>query len=114
MTVWKDDLFGLDQELSAFLGAMGDTVNDPFHRDSIETDESGDMRRRMVRMKIEMDRKDSESEEKEGDDPGTPSRFFQDHQEDPEAEEDQKRKDQVSGERRAGQNGRNKFLRCRR
>ena len=46
-TVWKDGLFGLDQELSAFLGAVGDTVDDPFYGDSIEANESGDVRRRM-------------------------------------------------------------------
>ncbi len=49
-------------------------------------------------MKIEMDREDSESQEKEEGHPGAPSRFFQDLQEDPDAEEDQKGRDQIGRE----------------
>ena len=98
VTVRKDNLFGLDQKLSAFLGAMRDTGNHPFQGDSIETDESGNMRRRLVWMKIEMDRENSESQEKEGGHPGAPSRFFQDLQEDPETEEEKKRRDQIGRE----------------
>ena len=113
MTVGKDDLFGLDQELRGFPGAMGDTVNDPFDGDSIKSDESGDVGRRMGRMKVEMDGKDSESEEKEEDDPGAPAGSFQDHQEEPETEEDQKRKDQGLRGRRQVQTGPNRFRRYR-
>ena len=51
-------------------------------------------------MKIEMDRKDSKRKEECGDDPESPSGFFQDHQQDPETEECQKDKVQVSRERR--------------
>jgi hypothetical protein len=78
---------------------MRDTVNHPFHRDSFETDESGNMRRRMIRMKIEMDGENSKSQEKEGGDPGAPSRFFQDLQEGPDAKEEQEREDQIRGEK---------------
>ncbi len=49
-------------------------------------------------MKIDMDGEDSESQEKEGGDPGPPSRFFQDLQEDPDAKEEQKGEDQIGGE----------------
>ncbi len=50
-----------------------------------------------VGMKIEMDRKDSESQEKEGGNPGSPPRFFQDEQEDPGSEEKQKEREQIGG-----------------
>jgi hypothetical protein len=70
-------------------------VDDAFYRDSIEADESGDMGGRMLRVEIEMDRKIPEGEEKEKNDPGTRSRFFQDHEEDPEAKKNQKGKEQA-------------------
>jgi hypothetical protein len=95
MAVRKDDLLRFDQELSGFLGPVGNAVNETFHRDSIEADESGDMGWGMGRMEVEMDRKDSESQEKEKKDPGTPAGSFQNHQEEPEAEKGQKRKDQA-------------------
>ncbi len=40
VTVRKDDLFDLNQKLSALLGAMRDTIDHPFQGDSIETDNS--------------------------------------------------------------------------
>jgi len=86
-TVRENDLFGLNQKLSVFRGTTGDTVDDPFHSDPIVTDEPGNMGWGMIRVKIEVDRKDSQSKEKSGDDPESPSGFFQDRQQDPEAEE---------------------------
>ena len=93
--VRKHDLLRFDQELGGFFGAVGNAVNDTFHRDSIEADELGDMGRGMGRMEVEMDRKDSENQEKEKEDPGTPARSFQNHQKEAEAEKGQKKKDQA-------------------
>jgi hypothetical protein len=69
VTFWKDGLFGLDQELSGFLGAMRDTIDDSFDDNSVIANESGDVSRRMWRMKIKMDRKNSKDKEEERDDP---------------------------------------------
>jgi hypothetical protein len=75
-------------------------VDDSFHSDPIVTDKPGNMGWRMIRVKIEVDRKDSERKEECGDDPESPSGLFQDHQQDPETEERQKGKVQISRERR--------------
>ena len=98
VTVWKDDLFGLDQKLSALLRATGDTVNYPLHCDSFGADESGNMRRGMVWVKIEMDGENSESQEEQGRNAGAPARSLQDLQEGPDSKEDQKSKDQIGRE----------------
>jgi hypothetical protein len=99
-TVGENDLFGLDQKLAVFLGAAGDPVDDSFDRHAIVPGEPGDMGRRMIRMKVEMDGKGTENEEKGRDDPEIQSGLLQDHQDDPETEEDQKRKTEIGGQRR--------------
>jgi len=70
-------------------------VDDAFYRDSIEADKSGDMGGGMLRVKIEVDRKIPEREEKEKKDPGARARFFQGHAEDPEAKKNQKGKERA-------------------
>jgi hypothetical protein len=76
---------------------MRDTVNHAFHRNPIGTDESGNMRRRRVGMKIEIDRNHSENQEKEGGNPGSPPGLFQEEQEDPGSEQKQKEREQIGG-----------------
>jgi hypothetical protein len=58
------------------------------------------MGRGMIRMKVEMDGKDPENEEKGRGDPEIQSGLLQDHQDDPETEEDQKGKTEIGGQKR--------------
>jgi hypothetical protein len=78
-----DDLVGFDQKLGSALSSLRGTIDRSIHQDSFKTDETGDMRGRMLWMEITLHRKESEKKEEREGNPGGPSDSFQNDQEDP-------------------------------
>jgi hypothetical protein len=78
-----DDLVGFDQKLGSALSSLWGTIDRSLQQDSFKTDETGDMRERMLRMEITLHRKESEKKEEREGNPEGPSDSFQNDQEDP-------------------------------
>jgi hypothetical protein len=83
VAVSGDDLVRFDQKLGSALSSLWGTIDRSLQQDSFKTDETGDMRGRMLRMEITLHRKESEKKEEREGNPGGPSDSFQNDQEDP-------------------------------
>jgi hypothetical protein len=83
VAVSGDDPVRFNQKLGSGPGPLWGTIDRSFQQDSFKTDETGDMRGRMLRMEITLHRKESEKKEEREGNPGSPSDSFQNDQEDP-------------------------------
>ena len=83
VTVSGDDFMRFDQKLGSALSSLWGTIDRSLQQDWFKTDETGDMRGRMLRMEITLHRKESEKKEEREGNPGGPSDSFQNDQEDP-------------------------------
>jgi hypothetical protein len=83
VAVSGDYLVRFDQKLGSALSSLWGTIYRSLQQDSFKTNETGDMRGRMLRMEITLHRKESEKKEEREGNPGSPSDSFQNDQEDP-------------------------------